>query len=94
MFVFKSWGRGQEKEVQGAMETCRPEEKQPGLEMHPGDAWHTCVDASGVRAWEQLRGPGFLSEWICPSELSAFRKGRVRCAAGRLASEPGGRRLD
>lgn len=46
------------------METCRPEEKQPGLEMRPGDAWHTCVDASGVRAWEQLRGPGFLSEWI------------------------------
>lgn len=46
------------------METRRPEEKQPGLEMRPGDAWHTCVDASGVRAWEQLQGPGFLSEWI------------------------------
>lgn len=84
------------------METCHPEEKQPGLETRPGDAWPTCVDASGVRAWEQLRGPGFLSEWILsvgavcvPEGPRPLRCGQVGVRARRpspglsLSSFPG-----
>lgn len=64
--------------------------------------WKCARATRGTRVWTRVEcGRGnscgalaFSQSGFCPSELSAFRKGRVRCAAGRLASGPGGRRLD